>query len=199
MSIKYFYNSNQESASGNLLVRLALVELFRRTDEHLFYVIYRALSFYLYFLKNKFFMTQIKADVETITMELLFGITCGVWLQWAIITDISSKLVCSWLHCHSSDPLRAHCYCFVRFYCRNWQSAVWHTFVLAISTMYWSPFTHSMTLKPSRSNTLACALPETTNMTSPVMLYCRALIWWLRRHKNSTTKTASLKHCYISF
>lgn len=78
MSIKYFYNSNQESASGNLLVRLALVELFRRTDEHLFYVIYRALSFYLYFLKNKFFMTQIKADVETITMELLFGITCGV-------------------------------------------------------------------------------------------------------------------------
>ncbi|TNN81253.1 hypothetical protein EYF80_008587 [Liparis tanakae] len=39
--------------------------------------------------------------------------------------------------------------------------------------MYWSPFEHSMTLKPSRSNTLACALPEITRMTSPVLLYCR--------------------------
>lgn len=55
----------------------------------------------------------------------------------------------------------------------------WSTFVFAMSTMYWSPFIHSMTLKPSRSRTFACALPETTSRTSPVMLYCRDLIWWL--------------------
>lgn len=144
-------------------------------------------------------MTQIKADVETVTMELLFGITCAFdCSERLLLTFLVNLCVLGFIATHLI-LLRVHCYCFVRFYCRNWQSAVWHTFVLAISTMYWSPFTHSMTLKPSRSNTLACALPETTNMTSPVMLYCRALIWWLRRHKNSTTKTASLKHSYISF
>lgn len=58
-----------------------------------------------------------------------------------------------------------------------------HTLVLAISTMYWSPFTHSMTLKPSRSNTLACAFPDTTRRTSPVMLYCKVLIWWLANRR----------------
>lgn len=50
------------------------------------------------------------------------------------------------------------------------------TLVLAMSTIYWSPFIHSMTSKPSLSITLACELPETTRIMSPVLLYCNDLI-----------------------
>lgn len=55
----------------------------------------------------------------------------------------------------------------------------WPTFVFALSCMYWSPLTHSRTSKPSRSMTLAWALPATTRMLSPVALYSTERIGWL--------------------
>lgn len=57
------------------------------------------------------------------------------------------------------------------------------TLVLAISTIYWSPFIHSITSKPSLSITLAWELPDTTSIMSPVLLYCNDLIWWLCKKK----------------
>lgn len=60
--------------------------------------------------------------------------------------------------------------------------------VLIMSTIYWSPLTHSRTWKPSRSRTLAWAFPATTSNTSPVMLYCKDLIWWLKGKKKQTNK-----------
>lgn len=109
----------------------------------------------------------------------------------------------SWLVYGSYNQVTTHVYCLVKPYCGvarpqaqfsitldKWnknQNYKWAplTLVLDISTMYWSPFIHSITLKPSRSNTLACAFPETTRMTSPVMLYCRDLIWWLKGDKST--------------
>ena len=45
--------------------------------------------------------------------------------------------------------------------------------------MYWSPFGQVMTSCPSRSNTLAWALPEHTRILSPVQLYDSERIGWL--------------------
>lgn len=67
------------------------------------------------------------------------------------------------------------------------------TFVFVISTMYWSPFMHSITGKPSLSRTFAWEFPETTRMTSPVLLYCKDLIWWLKRKENVSINFSSCK------